>query len=196
MAKKTTQIYLRRPKDEIEHAPSSLQMYGMDGQRTNCCTELANFCGCTKCVLCYLLIIFAILLAAFIVLLCLWIFLDPPLPARPFGLFVPAPLGILVNLIGFSILFFDVFGCCGEREKTEISNGRKCLACGCKSLCAIVLWLIGWGLGALGSCLAYNSSFFLTMGIVVGFIFNMGYSMVAVVLFLAGSLCSLLCKGK
>ena len=193
MARKTTQIYLRRPKNEVEHAPSSLRMYGMDGQKTNCCTELANFCGCTKCVLCYFLIVSTILVMAFIVLLCLWIFLEPPLPAWSLGLFFSAPLGVLIDLIAFSTLIYDVFGYCGEREKTEISERRECLACGCKSLCAIVLWLIGWGLSALGPYLANRFSLGQALGI--GVVLNLGYSLVAA-LFIIGSFCSLLCECK
>ena len=195
MARKIARVYLRRPKDKIEHAPSSLRMYGMDGQRTDCCTELANFCGCAKCVLCYFLIVSTILVVTFIVLLCWRIFLEPPLPAWPWGRVVPAPLEILVNLIGLSILFFDVCGCCGGREKTEISNGRKCLACGCKSLCAIVLWLISWGLSVLGPYLADSSNFSLGQALGAGAVLNIGYSLVAA-LFIIWSSCSLPCVCK
>ena len=216
MARKVTQIYLRGPKYGIKHASSGLRVYGMDNDNEEteeeeegeegCYTKFAKFCGftglselcgCTTRELCGLMMLYAILLMVFVVLLILKIFLHPPLSEWSFGMFVPLPLGVLINLIAFSILFYAVCGCRGERKKSRaVNEGRECLACGCNILSIIVLWLIGWGMGVLAFYLA-NSSSFSSLGerIGAGFVLNLGCSIVALIL-LVMCFCLPECQGK
>jgi hypothetical protein len=157
MAKKTTQIYLRRPKDdEIKYVPPSLQVYGMDGQEEDWRTKFAKFWGCTRCNLYLLIILYAIMLATFIILLCLKKFsLDPSLLGMLIWALVLLPLRYLVCAIASSICFYALHECLRVPvEKVDTGDREPCSAsCVCKTLLAVVLWLIDWGLGVLGSFL-------------------------------------------
>jgi hypothetical protein len=179
MPKKTTQIHIRRPRDDgLEHVPPSLQVYGTPGQKDDCCTQFAKFRGCTQlelyckseqeedccaqfakfwgCTqpeLYFFMILYAIILMVLMVLLCLRFFMDPSLPGRPNWLFVLLPLIVLVDTISMTICFYVALECCcrSREEKRDTGDRELCSAsCVCRTLLVVVLWLIGWGVGALG----------------------------------------------
>ena len=163
MAKEITRIYLRRPKDEIEHAPSSLRVYDMHGRKEeDCCTKFAGSWGCTKCELCCFLILSAVLLVTFIALLCWRIFLEPPLPAWPWGMVVPLPLGFLIDSIILAI--------CLNLKNMDYNEQDALTSCICKTLLAVALWLLGGSLGVLSLYLADRLPVSLVNWILLGYL--------------------------
>ena len=193
-----TKIYLRAPRDEIEHAPSRLHAYGTggegqkgigdegqkgtgDGKQMNSLAKFAKLWSFGKNELCYLLIVYTILLVISDIFLILKIFPNSPLSGNFYWMFVLLPHELLVNSFGFIIkLNFMV-------EKPE-KRGVSALGV-CKILVIVILWLIGWGLGALGLYLITGWFFSsLLNGILFGmlsFAINLACLLIAVFLHLA-----------
>jgi hypothetical protein len=167
MAKKMIQIYLRRPKDEgIEHLPPSLHVYGMNAEQKkgeNRCSKFANFLGyTTPCEMYRFIFVYSTVLAAFIILLCLKLLLDPSNPGIPNWFFVLLPLSFLVNTIAGHCCLRCMDGCPAMKRQEEGTTRVESESCStpcvgkwmCKILPLSPLWLIGWGLCMLGAFLS------------------------------------------
>jgi hypothetical protein len=200
MTEKIHRIHLRRPKkDEIEHVSSTRQVYGPeDEQKENRCTQFANFWGCAPCDLCSFMILYAIMLAVFVVLLCLRLFLNPSLPGIPDWMLVMLPLGLLVYSIVFSI-------CCDSKcycHQDQVKQAGACdmkhcpASCLCRTLWVVVLLLIGWGLGVLELYLDDSVSLSWGERILRGLPINLAWFLGAVFLIGIWSCLSFLCLGK
>jgi cobalamin synthase len=161
MAKEMTRICLRRSKaDRIGHIPPSLSMYGMNNkQKRDCLAEFVNFWGCTTPRELYrFIIVYAIMLAAFIILLCLKLFPDPSFSRRPDWVLVLIPLAVLINTIACYPFFKleDEGQKTGQTKRKSMGDKESCsTTCICMLVCRIlpllVLMLIGAGLCVLGS---------------------------------------------
>ena len=136
-------------------------MYGGDILGEEDCST--DFWGCTKRELCCFLILYTVLLAVFIVLLCWRIFPDPSLPGRPTWVIVLIPLALLVDAIALPTCFHAVCECCGKRRGMDTRNVESCTTCCvckcvCKTVWVLVLWSISCYLPVLGLSLVDSGS--------------------------------------
>ena len=151
MAKKRTQIYLRRPRDEIERALSTPPVYGMKEQVDHCCTVFAGLWNCEKIGLCIFMTAYVILLVIFGVLLFSKLFTELNLYAGLNWIVVMLPLELLVTSIAFASGVNGIFDWRRNLgDKQEVCDAKACsISCVSKVVWAIILWLIGLGLGVL-----------------------------------------------
>jgi hypothetical protein len=208
MTKKMTQIYMRRPKEDgIEHLPPSLRAYGMNAEQKkgeDRCSKFANFLGyIAPYDMCCFMILYAIILAAFIALLCLRLLLDPSNPGIPNWFLVLLPLVLLINTIAGHCYFKCMDECPAmkrqEKGTTRVESESCSTPCVGKWMCKILplsaLWLIGLGLCMLGCFLGNVYLFNSDDWIFLGFIFGI-FCIIFALLVNMGCYVLIMCGGK
>lgn len=144
VSRKTTQIYLRRPKKDVEYIPPDPIIYGAGLTNQSLCDRIAGCFNCTSGWLCFIILWIFFLILVAITLSFLKVLGDPSIWGWVGWLMVDFPFDLALVTTASLILFFACLETKSDTNETICTCVKTRASYYSRIIVALALWVVGF----------------------------------------------------